>query len=79
MLGARKYDQNEWRSSILDSVVGAYLTQNVTDALSSKAFMNLAASFPAPETVEACIDSVAWEEVQSADVVKVCPRSSLIT
>ena len=32
--------------SILDSVTGANLTQNVTDVLSSTAFMNLAARFP---------------------------------
>ena len=31
---------------MLDSVVGAFLTQNVTDALSSKAFMTMVATFP---------------------------------
>lgn len=34
---------------MLDSVVGAFLTQNVTDALSSKAFMTLSARFPVPQ------------------------------
>ena len=29
-------------------MVGAFLTQNVTDALSSKAFMTMVAQFPAP-------------------------------
>ena len=48
VLGDRKLDPGQWGGSILDSVVGAFLTQNVTDALSSKAFMTLAASFPAP-------------------------------
>ena len=47
VLGDRKLDPRQWGGSILDSVVGAFLTQNVTDALSSKAFMTLAASFPA--------------------------------
>jgi hypothetical protein len=31
---------------VLDSVVGVLLTQNVSDALSSKAWMTLAATFP---------------------------------
>ena len=31
---------------MLDSVVGVFLTQNVSDALSSKAWMTLAATFP---------------------------------
>lgn len=35
-----------WGGSIIDSIVGTYLTQNVSDVLSSSAFMNLAARFP---------------------------------
>ncbi|XP_058779731.1 DNA glycosylase/AP lyase ROS1-like [Vicia villosa] len=35
-----------WKGSILDSVVGVFLTQNVSDYLSSSAFMSLAAHFP---------------------------------
>lgn len=31
-----------WGGSVIDSVVGAFLTQNVSDFLSSKAFMELA-------------------------------------
>lgn len=46
VLGERKFDKEQWQCSILDSVVGAFLTQNVTDALSSKAFMNMVAIFP---------------------------------
>jgi hypothetical protein len=34
-----------WGGSIVDSVVGTFLTQNVSDALSSSAFMTLAAHF----------------------------------
>ncbi|XP_008803804.3 protein ROS1A-like [Phoenix dactylifera] len=35
-----------WRGSVVDSVVGVFLTQNVSDHLSSSAFMALAARFP---------------------------------
>ncbi|GMH43200.1 hypothetical protein BSKO_11122 [Bryopsis sp. KO-2023] len=35
-----------WGGSILDSVAGVFLTQNVSDTSSSKAFMNIAARFP---------------------------------
>ncbi|ESQ40479.1 hypothetical protein EUTSA_v10012472mg [Eutrema salsugineum] len=37
-----------WKGSVVDSVVGVFLTQNVSDHLSSSAFMSLAAEFPAP-------------------------------
>ncbi|WOG93516.1 hypothetical protein DCAR_0312802 [Daucus carota subsp. sativus] len=43
--GDRSFSQ--WKGSVLDSVVGAYLTQNVTDHASSSAFMSLAARYPA--------------------------------
>ncbi|RWR82378.1 transcriptional activator DEMETER-like protein [Cinnamomum micranthum f. kanehirae] len=35
-----------WKGSVVDSVVGVFLTQNVSDQLSSSAFMALAARFP---------------------------------
>ncbi|KAL2933563.1 Protein ROS1 [Bienertia sinuspersici] len=35
-----------WKGSVLDSVIGVFLTQNVSDHLSSSAFMSLAAQFP---------------------------------
>ncbi|XP_010509464.1 PREDICTED: protein ROS1-like isoform X2 [Camelina sativa] len=35
-----------WKGSIVDSVVGVFLTQNVSDHLSSSAFMSLASEFP---------------------------------
>ncbi|KAL7154024.1 hypothetical protein ABFS83_04G207400 [Erythranthe nasuta] len=42
---------SKWKGSVVDSVVGVYLTQNVSDHLSSSAFMALKARFPpAPET-----------------------------
>ena len=64
--------QGQWGGSILDSVVGVFLTQNVSDALSSKAFMNLAATFPLPggDRKEG-IENMDWEAVHTAPVEKV--------
>ncbi|KAJ0836993.1 putative DNA-(apurinic or apyrimidinic site) lyase [Helianthus annuus] len=42
--GDRRFSQ--WKGSVLDSVVGVFLTQNVSDHLSSSAFMALAARYP---------------------------------
>ncbi|CAK8571416.1 unnamed protein product [Lathyrus sativus] len=42
--GDRRFSR--WKGSVVDSVVGVFLTQNVTDHLSSSAFMSLAARFP---------------------------------
>ncbi|KAL9675968.1 hypothetical protein QQ045_004178 [Rhodiola kirilowii] len=35
-----------WKGSVVDSVIGVFLTQNVTDVASSSAFMDLASKFP---------------------------------
>ncbi|CAH2076927.1 unnamed protein product, partial [Thlaspi arvense] len=42
--GNRKFKQ--WKGSVVDSVVGVFLTQNVSDFLSSNAYMSVAAKFP---------------------------------
>ncbi|KAL2650416.1 hypothetical protein R1flu_018544 [Riccia fluitans] len=42
--GDRRFSQ--WKGSVIDSIVGAFLTQNVSDHLSSSAFMLLAAKYP---------------------------------
>ncbi|XP_058108414.1 protein ROS1A-like [Magnolia sinica] len=42
--GDRRFSR--WKGSVVDSVVGVFLTQNVSDHLSSSAYMNLAARFP---------------------------------
>ncbi|XP_054811125.1 transcriptional activator DEMETER [Prosopis cineraria] len=42
--GDRRFSQ--WKGSVVDSVIGVFLTQNVSDHLSSSAFMCLAARFP---------------------------------
>ncbi|KAL6878486.1 hypothetical protein ACP4OV_012656 [Aristida adscensionis] len=44
LMGSRKFSQ--WEGSVTDSVVGVFLTQNVSDHLSSNAFMELVAKFP---------------------------------
>ncbi len=46
VLGDRAYSK-PWGGSVLDSVIGTFLTQNVSDQLSSKAYMTLATRFPA--------------------------------
>uniref|UniRef100_A0ACD5YGM4 Uncharacterized protein n=1 Tax=Avena sativa TaxID=4498 RepID=A0ACD5YGM4_AVESA len=47
--GDRRF--SPWKGSVVDSVVGVFLTQNVSDHLSSSAFMSLAAKFPAKPEV----------------------------
>ncbi|KAG9459119.1 hypothetical protein H6P81_003627 [Aristolochia fimbriata] len=42
--GDRRF--SPWKGSVVDSVIGVFLTQNVSDHLSSSAFMALAARFP---------------------------------
>ncbi|XP_057953863.1 protein ROS1A-like [Malania oleifera] len=42
--GNRRF--SPWKGSVVDSVAGVFLTQNVSDHLSSSAFMSLAARFP---------------------------------
>ncbi|GFY84537.1 demeter-like 1 [Actinidia rufa] len=42
--GDRRF--SPWKGSVVDSVVGVFLTQNVSDHLSSSAFMSLSSKFP---------------------------------
>lgn len=42
--GDRRF--SPWKGSVVDSVVGVFLTQNVSDHLSSSAFMSVASKFP---------------------------------
>ncbi|CAL0310503.1 unnamed protein product [Lupinus luteus] len=46
--GDRRF--SPWKGSVVDSVVGVFLTQNVSDHLSSSAFMSLVARFPLKST-----------------------------
>ncbi|QHN95157.1 transcriptional activator DEMETER-like isoform X3 [Arachis ipaensis] len=56
--GSREF--SPWKGSVLDSVIGAYLTQNVSDHLSSSAYMSLAARFPIKSSTSSdlCIEDV---------------------
>lgn len=60
--GERSFSR--WKGSVMDSIMGTFLTQNVTDHLSSSAFMDLVARFPgkdhersnkSPERATACL------------------------
>lgn len=46
--GDRRFSR--WKGSVVDSVIGVFLTQNVSDHLSSSAFMSMAARFPLKST-----------------------------
>ncbi|XP_047324333.1 uncharacterized protein LOC124927883 isoform X2 [Impatiens glandulifera] len=45
--GDRRFSR--WKGSVVDSVIGVFLTQNVSDHLSSSAFMSLVAKYAAPK------------------------------
>ncbi|XP_052310261.1 DNA glycosylase/AP lyase ROS1 isoform X3 [Populus trichocarpa] len=52
--GDRRF--SPWKGSVVDSVIGVFLTQNVSDHLSSSAFMSLAARFPLKSKNKPCYD-----------------------
>lgn len=56
----------EWCGSVLDSVVGAFLTQNVSDLLSSRAYMELVSRWPSINKEYPNSDTVDWESVRKA-------------
>ncbi|EMS51956.1 Protein ROS1 [Triticum urartu] len=61
-----------WKGSVVDSVVGVFLTQNVADHLSSSAYMALAASFPPGPVNSNCKDDIIsqnYEEIISTSAV----------
>ncbi|KAM6543171.1 hypothetical protein CsatB_007618 [Cannabis sativa] len=55
--GDRRFSR--WKGSVVDSVIGVFLTQNVSDHLSSSAFMSLAAQFPLKSTSNSIQDKVS--------------------
>ncbi|KAL4568950.1 hypothetical protein LXL04_024572 [Taraxacum kok-saghyz] len=59
--GNRRF--SPWKGSVVDSVVGVYLTQNVSDHLSSSAFMYLAARFPVKSKKK---EIVEYDEVNAS-------------
>ncbi|XP_040380629.1 protein ROS1C-like [Oryza brachyantha] len=58
--GDRRF--SPWKGSVVDSVVGVFLTQNVADHLSSSAYMALAASFPPGSVKSNCNDGIASQD-----------------
>ncbi|XP_071726319.1 DNA glycosylase/AP lyase ROS1-like [Rutidosis leptorrhynchoides] len=54
--GDRRF--SKWKGSVVDSVIGVFLTQNVSDHLSSSAFINLAAKYP-PKSEPLCEDKLS--------------------
>nr|XP_043632196.1 transcriptional activator DEMETER-like [Erigeron canadensis] len=60
--GDRRFSR--WKGSVVDSVIGVFLTQNVSDHLSSSAFMSLAARFPLKSTTtnKTCCDDGTCEQ-----------------
>lgn len=65
VLGDRK-KTFEWCGSVVDSVVGAFLTQNVSDSLSSRAYMELVSRWPSINKELSNSDTVDWESVRKA-------------
>ncbi|KAI3420509.1 ENDO3c domain-containing protein [Psidium guajava] len=68
-----------WKGSVVDSIIGVYLTQNVSDYLSSNAFMSLASKFPlypvkGEENGDGEIADV--QETIGSDVEPIGPRCS---
>ncbi|KAM2878203.1 hypothetical protein FF1_013828 [Malus domestica] len=66
--GDRRF--SPWKGSVLDSVVGVFLTQNVSDHLSSSAFMSMAAHFPlkSRSNEKSCDEDVASFVVDEPEV-----------
>ncbi|RYR43014.1 hypothetical protein Ahy_A08g039443 [Arachis hypogaea] len=75
--GSREF--SPWKGSVLDSVIGAYLTQNVSDHLSSSAYMSLAARFPIKSsTTDLCIEDVPRiERIQFIESSAIFPGDKL--
>ncbi|KAK9280199.1 hypothetical protein L1049_013886 [Liquidambar formosana] len=74
--GDRRF--SPWKGSVVDSVVGVFLTQNVADYLSSSAFMSLAARFPLQSTSSQGTCDEDWEfpnsqESTGSNIVTVKP------
>ncbi|XP_074312434.1 DEMETER-like protein 3 [Silene latifolia] len=59
----------KWNGSVLDSVVGVYLTQNVSDFLSSNAYMNLASKYPIKPPTNNEMDSEVMSSQGSSETV----------
>ncbi|KAK9821663.1 hypothetical protein WJX74_006085 [Apatococcus lobatus] len=57
-----------WGGSVLDSVIGAFLTQNASDVLSSKAWMTLQSRFPATTSLQQG-PADGWDPQDRQDII----------
>ncbi|ESQ49069.1 hypothetical protein EUTSA_v10019961mg [Eutrema salsugineum] len=69
-----------WKGSVVDSVVGVFLTQNVADHSSSSAFMDIAAEFPVISISNKELYHEGWESsVTDETVMNLDPGSAAPT
>ncbi|KAI5083352.1 hypothetical protein GOP47_0003095 [Adiantum capillus-veneris] len=68
-----------WKGSILDSLVGAFLTQNVSDHLSSSAVMSIASRYPFKQENDSAKFEDTFEavETQNRDSTQAKPESRI--
>ncbi|MCL7045451.1 hypothetical protein MKW94_009611 [Papaver nudicaule] len=74
--GDRRF--TKWKGSVVDSVIGVFLTQNVSDHLSSSAFMSLASRFPLQSTSSqrTCYEDGTQVIVEEPDEPEQCQNLS---
>ncbi|KAL9227836.1 hypothetical protein vseg_003482 [Gypsophila vaccaria] len=66
-----------WKGSVLDSVIGVFLTQNVSDHLSSSAFMTMAARFPLkPESTGSTLSEATSALFEEPEICIIEPEES---
>ncbi|CAI9773035.1 unnamed protein product [Fraxinus pennsylvanica] len=75
--GDRRF--SKWKGSVVDSVIGVFLTQNVSDHLSSSAYMCLAAKFPLKSTIirQPCCQNGGSPSVEECEVQVTCPDGTI--
>ncbi|XP_044462295.1 transcriptional activator DEMETER-like isoform X2 [Mangifera indica] len=73
--GDRRF--SKWKGSVVDSVIGVFLTQNVSDHLSSSAFMSLAARFPLKSNNKRCNIDGTNISVEEPEVCMPSPNVSI--
>ncbi|KAJ4720649.1 transcriptional activator DEMETER-like [Melia azedarach] len=73
--GDRRF--SKWKGSVVDSVIGVFLTQNVSDHLSSSAFMSLAARFPLKSNKRTCNMDGTNILVEEPEVCVLSPNESI--
>ncbi|CAN6346649.1 unnamed protein product [Urochloa humidicola] len=74
--GDRRF--SPWKGSVVDSVVGVFLTQNVADHLSSSAYMALAATFPSQSVNSYCEDDATTQDNEQTNSTSALGETSII-